>query len=346
MSSGPIMIDIEGYTLTPADRSFLCNALIGGVILFARNYKSPEQLTQLINEIHDLRDPRLLVAVDHEGGRIQRFINDFTRIPPMRYLGHYYDKDKNDACFLTEKIGWITGSELRAVGVDLCFAPCVDIDRNLNDVIGNRAFHLSPKIIRDLAASFCKGLKKAGMASIAKHFPGHGGVSIDSHHALPLDNRSITKLMDDIYPYEALNKQRAIAGIMMSHVLYPKIDSLPAGFSSIWIEDYLRSHIGFDGAIFSDDLNMKAAAGFGSLQERAKIALTAGCDMILICNDRSAAKLVVKSIDKNLNPFSMARLAKLYGVGNVSWKKLLGDSEWIKSTKYLQDWLIQSGYKI
>ena len=346
MSSGPIMIDIEGYTLTPADHSFLCNALIGGVILFARNYKSPEQLTQLIKEIHGLRDPPLLVAVDHEGGRIQRFINGFTRIPPMRYLGHYYDKDKNDACFLTERIGWIIGSELRAVGIDLCFAPCVDIDRNLNDVIGDRAFHLSPKIIRDLAASFCKGLQEAGMASIAKHFPGHGGVSMDSHHALPLDNRSITKLRDDIYPYEALNKQRAIAAIMMSHVLYPKIDSLPAGFSSFWIEDYLRSNIGFDGAIFSDDLNMKAAADFGSMQERAKIALIAGCDMILICNNRSAAKLVVKSIDKNLNPFSMTRLAKLYGTGNVSRKKLLGGSEWIKSTKYLRDWLINSGYTI
>ncbi len=291
---GPLVVDISGTTLTDEEASLLQHPLIGMVILFTRNYKNPEQLRSLTHEIHSLRNPPLLIGVDHEGGRIQRFREGFTKIPSMKSLGKLYDKDPVRATSLTSACGLVMASELRACGVDLTFAPCLDLDYGQSNIIGNRAFHRNPRVVAMLAQSLIAGISQAGMANCGKHFPGHGYTSADSHLELPEDKRDLSLIRsNDEIPYAALGS--LLTSVMPAHVTYSKVDVSPAGFSSKWLQDELRNRLGYDGLIFSDDLSMKGAAVVGELTARVNAALNAGCDMVLLCNDPEGVKTVLKN---------------------------------------------------
>ncbi|HEV2614626.1 MAG TPA: beta-N-acetylhexosaminidase [Gammaproteobacteria bacterium] len=289
-----LMIDIKGTELTPEDKKLLKNPKVGGIILFTRNYESLEQLIHLTNEIHALRTPPLMIAVDHEGGRVQRFREGFTQLPPMRELGNLYDTDPKAALEKSENIGFIMASELRAAGVDCSFAPILDIDAGLSAVIGNRSFHHDPEVIIKLAGALIKGMKRAGLITVGKHFPGHGHVEADSHIAIPVDHRTLEEIdKKDILPFKSLINM-GLDGIMPAHVIYEKIDKNPAGFSVFWLQTILRKKLDFKGLIFSDDLSMEGASPMGNMIERVAKAKAAGCDMILICNNRPAAIEVIE----------------------------------------------------
>jgi len=332
------MLDVEGLAVTPADRTLLREPAVGGVILFARNYESASQLNDLVSEIRALRSPPLLIAVDHEGGRVQRFRDGFTAIPPMRKIGHEYDIDLGGPLLLPKTAGWVSGSELRAMGIDLSFAPCLDLDWGVSEVIGDRAFHKDPEAVGDLAGAFSRGLRSAGMAAIGKHFPGHGAVVADSHEKPAVDRREYSDVLDDMLPYDKLIGNELLAGVMMSHVIYAEMDPLPAGFSKYWIQSELRSRLGFGGAVFCDDLTMKASESYGTMPKRARLALEAGCDMILICNDRPAAQAAVSSLEEYSNPLSLVRLARLHGTGQILRESLLASEEWQAAAKRFIDW--------
>lgn len=340
------MLDIEGLALTPADRNLLREPAVGGVILFSRNYESPGQIADLVASIRAVRSPPLLLAVDHEGGRVQRFRDGFSVIPAMRKLGREYDSDPKSALGLARTCGWLIGSELRAMDVDLCFAPCVDLDWGVSEVIGDRAFHAKPETVADLASAFCRGLRSAGMAAVAKHFPGHGAVVADSHVKLPIDRRPYGDLLDDMRPYETLIGKRQLAGIMLAHVVFQEADPTPAAFSAYWIQNQLRTQLGFDGAAFCDDLSMQATANYGSMPDRACRALDAGCDMVLVCNDRPAAKATVNALRDFSNPLSLVRLARLHGTGQVMRESLLASEDWQIAADSLQHWLERPSFTL
>jgi beta-N-acetylhexosaminidase len=283
------MVDVAGHALTEHERARLAHPLVGGVILFARNYASPEQLDTLTAEIRAVRSPALLVAVDHEGGRVQRFQEGFTRIPPMRRLGALHDRDPARAGELAEAIGVVLGAELKRHGVDLSFTPCVDLDFGESGVIGDRAFHHEPAVVGALARRLVLGLARVGMGAVGKHFPGHGYVRADSHHDVPVDDRTFEEIDRlDIAPYRALIPA-GLAGVMPAHVIYPRVDAQPAGFSRIWLRHVLRTRLGFGGLIFSDDLSMEGARVAGDVVGRARAAFDAGCDMVLVCNAPESA---------------------------------------------------------
>lgn len=332
------MLDIEGVALTPADCDLLREPAVGGVILFTRNYESPAQIADLVAEIRALRSPPLLIAVDHEGGRVQRFRDGFSAIPPMRHLGHEYDSDPDATLKRVRLAGWLIASELRAAGIDLCFAPCVDLDWGVSEIIGSRAFHSKPDAVSELSAEFSRGLRSAGMAAVAKHFPGHGAVVADSHLELPIDRRDYGDVLDDMRPYDKLIGNGLIAGVMLAHVVYREMDDMPAGFSSFWIESELRSRLGFGGAAFCDDLSMKATAAYGSMRRRARRALDAGCDMVLVCNDRGAALTAVSTLNDYSNPLSLVRLARLHGTGHVVRESLRASEQWQAANSELAHW--------
>ncbi len=338
MSLGPVMLDIEGLSLSPADRDLLREPAVGGVILFTRNYESVEQVTDLVAEIRALRSPPLLVAVDHEGGRVQRFREGFTQIPPMRRIGREFDRDPGAGLQAAREAGWLIASELRAAGIDLCFAPCVDLDWGVSEIIGNRAFHRNPGVVADLANAFSRGLRSAGMAAVAKHFPGHGAVLADSHLKLPVDRREYGLILDDMRPYAKLVSNSAIAGVMLAHIVYEQIDAQPAGFSAYWIQRELRERLGFGGAVFCDDLSMHATREFGTMAERARLALDAGCDMILVCNDREAAHDAVDALGTWSNPLSLVRLARLHGTGHPLRETLRASEEWQAINERFSHW--------
>jgi beta-N-acetylhexosaminidase len=299
---GPVMLDVEGVELSPDEREILRHPLVGGVILFARNYRSPQQLCELTAAIHALRQPELLIAVDHEGGRVQRFKEGFSLIPPMRRLGAIWDRDRAAACTAAADIACVLASELLACGVDFSFTPVLDVDFGASGVIGDRAFHSDPRAIAQLSAVLIAGLRTAGMASVGKHFPGHGYVRADSHLAVPVDERNYAEIeAADLLPYRELIKQ-GLAAVMPAHVIYPDVDEHPAGFSSIWLRQILRGQMGFDGMIFSDDLSMEGASVAGGVVERAHAALAAGCDMVLLCNaPAAAAELLAGLGNRQLN---------------------------------------------
>ncbi|MBL8520700.1 MAG: beta-N-acetylhexosaminidase [Betaproteobacteria bacterium] len=285
MPLGPVMTDVAGLDLTADDIRRLSHPLVGGAILFARNYRDPEQLRILTAAIHDLRSPSLPICVDHEGGRVQRFRDGFTPIPPMRELGRLWDRSPVDALALARAIGVIIGHELASHGVDFSFTPVLDIDYGESAVIGHRAFHADPAAIAALARALMLGLNEAGMTNVGKHFPGHGYVRADSHHEIPVDEREFADIWEkDLLPFRALS-DGTMGGVMPAHVTYPKFDRHPAGFSEKWLKDVLRGRLGFDGVIFSDDLSMEGASAAGNVVERALAALGAGCDVVLICND-------------------------------------------------------------
>lgn len=340
------MLDIEGRQLTPADRALLREPAVGGLILFSRNYESPSQLGDLVAAIRALRSPPLLIAVDHEGGRVQRFREGFSAIPPMRRLGRQYDGDPDEALSLAKTAGWLIASELRAMDIDLSFTPCVDLDWGISEIIGNRAFHRKPGVVADLASAYCNGLRSAGMAAIAKHFPGHGAVVADSHDQLPVDRRSYGDLLDDMQPYEKLIAKRQLAGVMVAHIVFSETDPLPASFSPYWIKEQLRRALGFDGAVLCDDLSMQATENMGSMPKRARLALEAGCDMVLICNNRPAASAAVAALRDYSNPLSLVRLVRLHGTGNVMRESLLASEEWHIAADRLQRWLDRPELKL
>jgi beta-N-acetylhexosaminidase len=313
MGIGPCMLDIAGSTLTAEDEVRLRNGLVGGVILFARNYESPRQLAQLTASIHALRTPPLLIAVDHEGGRVQRFIDGFTRIPAMRELGKVWDENPRRAKHLAQQVGYVLAAELRACGVDFSFTPVLDIDFGISKVIGDRAFHSEPQAIGELAHNLLLGLRQGGMSTVGKHFPGHGYVHADSHLEIPIDERSYTDIeLCDLIPFRQMVNY-GLTAIMPAHVIYSKVDTYPAGFSKIWLKDILRGELGFNGCIFSDDLSMEAATVAGGILQRAEAALQAGCDMLLVCNQPSLADELLAGLKWDMPATSKARLAHMRG---------------------------------
>lgn len=303
---GPLMIDIAGTELCQLDRERLCHPLVGGMILFSRNYATPLQLSQLCGEIHALRTPRLLIAVDHEGGRVQRFREGFTRLPPMRCLGQLWDARREEALSAARGIGFVLASELRALGVDLSFTPVLDLDYGASRVIGDRAFHRDPAAVSELAGALIAGLRQAGMAACGKHFPGHGHVAADSHVAIPVDGRSLDAMVDDLEPYRRVE----LDAVMPAHVIYPEIDGKPAGFSSTWLAK-LRHEFSFDGVIFSDDLSMEGASVAGDIVARANAAWDAGCDMLLVCNAPGAVGELLEKWPVTPDPVRSRRVLRL-----------------------------------
>ncbi|MBK9615882.1 MAG: beta-N-acetylhexosaminidase [Uliginosibacterium sp.] len=281
---GPVMCDVAGTSLSDAERARLRHPLVGGVILFARNYRDVAQLKALVAEIRAVRAPELIVAVDHEGGRVQRFREGFTLLPPMRVFGRMWDEDPACACAAAECAGYVLAAELLDCGVGLSFTPVLDLDYGQSRVVGDRAFHRSPEVVQALARALTAGLNAAGMGAVGKHFPGHGYAEADSHVAMPEDGRDFAALWaEDILPYR-LPLAAELAGVMPAHVVYPAVDARPAGFSPYWIKDVLRKQVGFNGVVFSDDLTMEGATVAGDIVARAQAARDAGCDMVLVCN--------------------------------------------------------------
>lgn len=281
---GPVMLDVAGTELAASEREMLAHPLVGGVILFKRNFRSAAQLRALAAEIRSVRNPPLLIAVDHEGGRVQRFRDGFTRIPPMGGIGRVHDTDPALADRLARAAGVVIGGELVACGVDFSFTPVLDLDFGASGVIGDRAFHADPAVVARLAGALIDGLASVGVAAVGKHFPGHGFVRGDSHTEVPVDDRALEAIAArDLVPYRELIP-RGLAGVMPAHVIYPKVDSRPAGFSPVWLGRVLRGELGFAGMIFSDDLSMEGATVAGDITARARAALEAGCDMVLVCN--------------------------------------------------------------
>lgn len=313
LSLGPVMLDVEGTALNADDRRRLLHPHAGGVILFTRNFSSPDQLRGLVAEIHALRNPPLLVAVDHEGGRVQRFREGFTVLPAMAELGRSWDQSSRQALHLAQDLGFVLAAELRAYGVDLAFAPVLDVDHGMSEVIGDRAFHSDPRAVADLARALLRGFKQAGMSGVGKHFPGHGHVRADSHHASPVDERTYEEIEAvDLAPFRRLI-DAGLGGIMPAHVVFPKIDARPAGYSAIWLKSVLREKLGFGGVIFSDDLSMEGAGTAGGVVERAVAALGAGCDIALICNSPKGADELLDGLDYSMPAVSLARLARMHG---------------------------------
>ena len=305
------MADIGGLTLTPQDREALKHPLVGGLLLFARNYSDPQQLKALCAELLKLKRPRLLLAVDHEGGRVQRFRVGFTRVPAMRTLGRLYEEDRRKALAEARRWGRTIGRELAAYGIDLCFAPVLDRDTARSEVIGDRSFSSDPLTIVALARSFSRGLSSAGLAATGKHFPGHGAVTADSHHELPVDRRSWDEIAaTDLVPFAELGNE--LPSLMLAHVRYGAVDPAPASLSRHWIRDVLRRRLKYDGALFCDDLSMGGAKEAGGPLERAQQALKAGCDMLLVCNDRPGLLQVLDGLKVPARVAADRRLRRLY----------------------------------
>ena len=307
MPLGPVMLDLAGHAITEQEHRRLLHPLTGGVILFSRNYANPEQLRELTAEIHRLRNPALLVAVDHEGGRVQRFRDGFTILPPMRELGKRWDSHPQEARRITCDLGFVLAAELQAHGIDLSFTPVLDMDTGVSSVIGDRAFHSDPHAIAELAGALVHGLHQAGMAAVGKHFPGH------AHHELPFDDRPYEEIeASDLIPFRRLIRG-GLTGIMPAHVVYTRVDAQTAGFSQVWLRQVLRNRLGFDGVVFSDDLSMAGASGAGGMAARAEAALAAGCDMVLACNDPEAAECLLAELDYTMPPVALMRLARMHG---------------------------------
>lgn len=325
---GSLMLDIHGTWLTAEDRRILRQPEVGGLILFARNIEEPRQVRELCAAIRAIR-PDLLLAVDQEGGRVQRLRNGFVRLPAMRALA-----DHPAAEYLAEQCGWLMASEVLAVGLDLSFAPVLDLDHQRSAVVGSRSFEGDPELATRLAGAFIRGMSAAGMAACGKHFPGHGWAEADSHVAIPVDERSLDEIRTkDLVPFRQLSRQ--LAAVMPAHVIYPQVDEGPAGFSRRWLQEILRGELGFEGVIFSDDLSMAGAHVVGDAANRIEAALTAGCDMGLVCNDRAAAELALSALQrlKVLPPKGLARM-RGQGFARTDYRE---QPRWLQAVTALRD---------
>lgn len=332
---GPLMIDIAGKTLSAEDKILLSNPLVSAIILFSRNYESQEQLKKLISEIRQEK-PDILISVDHEGGRVQRFREGFLRIPPMRSLGHYYDQDPVEALLTTHAMGWALAAELLAFDIDFSFTPVLDVDHGVSEIIGDRAFHTNPHTISLLTRAFMNGLHEAGMQGVGKHFPGHGAVAPDSHLEIPVDDRPFEVIeKEDLEPFKELIAA-GIGGIMPAHIVYSQLDKHPAGFSKFWLQQVLREQLKFDGIIFSDDLSMEGASAMGNYQQRAEAALKAGCDMILVCNNRPAALELVQSLQWTSSPDSERRIQGMKAHQTFSLEAVRQHPHWMRAQAFAQ----------
>ncbi len=325
MSLGPIMCDLSGRELLADEAEMLMHPYVGGVILFTRNYESPEQITALTRQIRCLRQPPLLIAVDHEGGRIQRFREGFSPLPASARFARYRQAE---AVHLAEQAGWLMAAELLAIGVDISFAPVLDVGGKDSRVIGDRAFHSDPQQVARLAGACIRGMKQAGMVAVGKHFPGHGSVSEDSHHVLPCDGRLLADIkIRDLIPFESMI-HAGLSGLMTAHVVYPEVDQKPASFSAIWLQEILRKQMGFQGAVFSDDLSMAGAGVMGDYVGRTRAALAAGCDMVLTCNDRQGVIDLLDSAEICNTAESASRLVPMYGRYDMSFEQLKQTALW------------------
>lgn len=324
MTLGPLMLDLEGLVVTPEERALILNLSVGGIIFFARNFASRSQLVELVADIRATR-AELLLCVDQEGGRVQRFRDGFTHLPPMQLLGDLLLKDEGGEALLQDA-GWLMASELLACGLDFSFAPVLDLDRENCAVIGDRSFADNPEQAIRAAHLFIAGMHQAGMAATGKHFPGHGGVVADSHHETPYDNRSLQQLRDrDLQPFVRLAGE--LDAIMPAHIVYPDVESVPVGFSRIWLQKILREELQFEGVIFSDDLSMKGADLVGGYPEKADRALQAGCDMVLVCNNRAGALEVLDFLSENpVKP--SGRLDKMAARQYPDWDALRSSERW------------------
>ena len=319
LTHGRLMIDIEGISLSEDDIYLLKNPNIGGIILFERNFESRDQILSLCSDIKSI-NKEILIAVDHEGGRVQRFKEDFTHIPSMQSLGDFVKKNPSQGLKLSEEIGWLLASELISSGIDISFAPVLDLDRDKSSIIGNRSFGDDPQLVIDTSEALIKGMNDAGMAATGKHFPGHGGVVEDSHLEAPQDLRKLEELFKhDLKPYIIL--QDSLKGIMSAHLPSPKIDPDIVSFSFFWLTVVLRQQLGFNGVIFSDDLSMKGADVVGSYSEKARMALEAGCDMILVCNNRKGSKEVIKYLEENKVPRT-SKITTMLKTNEINWNDL------------------------
>lgn len=322
------MVGIRGLVLTPEERELLQDPRIGGVLLFARNHESVEQLRSLTGSIHTLRRPPLLIAVDQEGGCVQRLRTGFTALPSPVCIGRIYDRDRNQGANAAEALGWLMAAELRAAGVDLSFAPVLDVECGISRVIGERAFHHQPEAVAELALAWVRGVGRAGMAAVGKHFPGHGAVAADSHHELPVDTRSFEAIEHfDLLPFRRLIAA-GLEGIMTAHVLYPQVDGSPASFSGFWITKVLRKTLGFTGAVISDDLGMQGAAGLGGMKERMRAALAAGCDLLVLGNELEGIASELHAVQIVERPVLSGRLATLRGRAGDECLPLQRDPRW------------------
>jgi beta-N-acetylhexosaminidase len=333
---GPVMLDIAGIDLTDTERDMLAHPSTGGVILFARNYYSPEQITSLIENIKSSRQGPLLVAVDQEGGRVQRFKQGFSLLPAASFYVNSAIDSEQDALQNTQASGWLMAAELLSVGVDFSFAPILDVEAGVSKVIGDRAFADDTQQVCCFASAFRTGMRSAGMAAVGKHFPGHGSVALDSHLDLPQDLRPLSEIeQHDLIPFQHLIKQ-GLEGIMTAHILFPEVDDKPATYSSRWVTEILRQQLNFNGVIFTDDLNMGGAAFAATFGERANLALTAGCDMVLICNNPDAATDILDHLPITNDEQRSQRLLTMLSSRSLSRDELFASTQWQQAASNLQ----------
>lgn len=318
MASGRLMLDVVGLSLTSLERDMISHPEAGGLILFGRNYECKSQLRDLVADIRQ-QNPDVLIAVDHEGGRVQRFRHEFVRIPPMKVLARLWQRDPEQAVKVSDDIGWLMAAELIELDIDISFAPVLDIDWSRSEIIGDRAFGTATEQIIDLAGAFMRGMHSAGMAATGKHFPGHGWVAADSHLDIPCDERAYDELcVADIKPFKVLIEQ-GLEAIMPAHIIYQQLDQKTAGFSEFWLKRVLREQLGFKGVVFSDDLSMAGASAVGGFIERAQAALYAGCDMALVCNHPEGALEVLSFLDNH-------QLAPTVSIQTMKYKKCSFDT--------------------
>ncbi len=310
---GCLFVDIQGTELNPEDREIIAHPMVSGVILFTRNYETRAQLKDLCRKIRSSRKLPLLIMVDQEGGRVQRFISEFTRLPYMGAIGRHYDEHPESALKLASDCGWLMATELLSAGLDLSLAPVLDLNIGLSHVIGDRAFHANPHIVAHLATAYSQGMQEAGMTATGKHFPGHGSVSLDSHVTIPIDERSINEIEQrDLIPFASLVKS-GISAIMAAHIIFPNADDMPVGFSRFWLNDILRTRLGFTGVIFSDDLNMEGANISANYADRVTAAREAGCDFTLVCNNRQGVIQVLDHLSINTQQVDVNKWDLLQG---------------------------------
>lgn len=331
---GRLMVDLQGTCVLDAEKKLLQNPHVGGVILFTRNMTSRQQLIDLVNEIRNIA-PQILIAVDQEGGRVQRFQNEFTRLPAMQVLGDRVNKNQDSSLSLLKDAGWLMASEILACGLDISFAPVLDVDRDTSIIIGDRAFSDQPDLVVNRAKAFIEGMSEAGMAATGKHFPGHGGIAEDSHLEAPVDPRSMDELTQrDLLPFTQLAD--LLGGIMTAHITFPTIDQQSVGFSKYWIQQILRKQLSFQGVVFSDDLTMKGADIAGGFKEKASLALEAGCDMILVCNSPDGVYEVLEYMHA-ANIDGCNKIAQMRARKSVNWQWLTQQARYQEAKRTLEN---------